>query len=61
MVRVEVRIISWYIWCNFEKLIDCRTQSFISVQLIVAAALAVDFRAHNLWLNTYSAHFSGTS
>ena len=28
MVRVGVRIISWYIWCNFEKFIDCRTRSF---------------------------------
>ena len=29
MVRVGVRIISWYNWFNFEKFINCRTQCFI--------------------------------
>ena len=29
MVRVGIRIISWYVWYNFEKFIDCQKQSFI--------------------------------
>ena len=28
MLSVVVRIISLYIWCNFEKFIDCRKRSF---------------------------------
>ena len=27
MVRVGVRIISWYIWCNFEKFINYRPRN----------------------------------
>ena len=33
MVSVGVRIISWYIWCNFEKFIDYRTRSFIKIPI----------------------------
>ena len=29
MVAVGVRTISWYIWCNFAKFINCRTLNFI--------------------------------
>ena len=53
MVRVGVRIISWYIWCNFEKFINCRTRSFIKSLYNCRTRHSVTFKQFNSFSYTY--------